>query len=313
MMAGMMKRVGYAPAGYAHPAYAEALAEFGQPRHLPRSHGWILQRSIPCGCANDAMGCYPLFMCRDWSALADDLETISDDLVSLVLVTDPFGDYTEVQLKESFPDVVRPFKEHFVADLSHAPASFVSQHHAYYSQRALKKLTVEECADPSLMLDEWCRLYDCLVARHGLTGIKAFSRSSFARQLAVPGLVMLRALADGETVGAHLWYVDQDVAFSHLAATNERGYELMAAYALYWRALELFSGRARYVDLGAGAGLGNQRGGGLDQFKRGWANAMRRTFFCGRIFDHSKYRELSDAKVAGETQYLPAYRAGEFN
>jgi hypothetical protein len=311
MMAGV-KQVDYAPAGYAHPAYTEALAEFGQPQQLPRSHGWILQRSIPGSSANDAMGCYPLFVCRDWSALGADLETLSRDLVSLVLVTDPFGDYTEAQLKEIFPDVVRPFKEHFVADLTEAPGSFVSKHHRYYSQRALKSVTVEECADPSLMLEEWCRLYECLVARHGLSGIKAFSRSSFARQLAVPGLVMFRALADGETVGAHLWYVDQDIAFSHLAATNERGYELMAAYALYWRALESFSGRARYVDLGAGAGLGSQGSGGLTQFKRGWANATRLTFFCGRIFDQSNYRELSAAKMAGETQYFPAYRAGEF-
>ena len=55
--------------GYAHPAYAESLAEFGVPRLLPRSGGWILERRIESFPDRDAAGCYPLFSCRDWSRL----------------------------------------------------------------------------------------------------------------------------------------------------------------------------------------------------------------------------------------------------
>ena len=66
-------------------------------------------------------------------------------------------------------------------------------------------------------------LYAHLTERHGITGIRAFSRAAFARQLAVPGLVMFRAAAAGETVGLHLWYVQDDVAYGHLGATSPRG------------------------------------------------------------------------------------------
>ncbi len=55
--------------GYLHRAYAEALAGYGRPRELPRSRGWILQRRIAAWAESDAMWCYPLFCCRDWSGL----------------------------------------------------------------------------------------------------------------------------------------------------------------------------------------------------------------------------------------------------
>ena len=62
------------------------------------------------------MGCYPIFTCQDWSQLANDLQDLGCDLVSLALVTDPFGEYDEPYLRRIF-DVVFAFKEHYVADL----------------------------------------------------------------------------------------------------------------------------------------------------------------------------------------------------
>src|SRR5690349_8434686 len=69
--------------GYLHPAYAESLSEFGRPRLLPRSRGWILERPIPACPYFDAMGCYPLFTCHDWSELPGDLVDLGSELVSL--------------------------------------------------------------------------------------------------------------------------------------------------------------------------------------------------------------------------------------
>src|SRR5438045_5100866 len=90
--------------GYAHPQYAASLGEYGAPRLLPRSRGWILERPIPGTDVRDAMGCYPLFACQDWSGLSDDLAEISRErsLVSVVLVTDPFGEYHEADLHAAF-------------------------------------------------------------------------------------------------------------------------------------------------------------------------------------------------------------------
>src|SRR3990172_4731763 len=74
--------------GYLHPGHAASLAEFGTPRPLPHSGGWLLERTIPGSESRDAMGCYPLFACRDWSRLPMDLEDLARDLVSVSLVTD---------------------------------------------------------------------------------------------------------------------------------------------------------------------------------------------------------------------------------
>jgi hypothetical protein len=78
--------------GYLHPLYAESLSEFGTPYELARCRGWILKRQIPGFSYYDAMGCYPLFPCQDWSKLSGDLEELGDQLVCLSVVTDPFGD-----------------------------------------------------------------------------------------------------------------------------------------------------------------------------------------------------------------------------
>jgi hypothetical protein len=217
--------------GYADPAYAASLAEFGAPRYLPRSGGWVLERSIPGSQARDAMGCYPLFVCQDWRALESDLDELQG-LVSLSLVSDPFGDYDEDVLRRCCPDVLIPFKPHFVTDLSRPIDDIVSRHHRYYARKALERVSLERCETPEAHLDDWIALYGHLIARHHLTGIKAFSRAAFAAQLRMPGLVMLRATCEGATIGAHLWYRQGDVAQSHLAAVSARGYELMASYAL---------------------------------------------------------------------------------
>lgn len=298
--------------GYAHPGYASALEEFGRPRSLAASGGWILERAIPDASAHDAMGCYPLFACDHWAGLREDLSALAGRLVSLTIVTDPFGDYTEPLLHEIFPDLVSRFKQHFVARLDQPAQDFVSAHHRYYAQRALARVQVEQCPDPPALLREWCVLYAQLVRRHRVTGIQAFSEESFARQLALPGVIAFRALFQGETVGVHLWLVDGEVAYSHLAATNDAGYEQMSAYALHWQALNFFAERVRYLDWGGGAGSRMDENDGLARFKRGWANDTRTAFLCGRILHLEAYRRLCANREFPARSYFPAYRAGEF-
>ena len=97
--------------GYLSARYARALSEFGAPRALPRSGGWLLERDIPEAQGRDAMGCYPIFACRDWRLLATDLAELEEHLVSVALVADPFGDHDRALLENCF-DFLRPFKEH---------------------------------------------------------------------------------------------------------------------------------------------------------------------------------------------------------
>ena len=302
------------PSGYRSPRYAEALAEFGTPRHLPESGGWILERDLPGGGGRDAMGCYPLFSCRDWSGLSGDLVHIGDDLVSLVLVADPFGDFELETLRRCFPDRMLAFKEHFTVDLSRPMDAVIGAHHRRNVRKALQAVSVERCPDPAALAETWTRLYSVLVERHGIRGISAFSPASFARQLAVPGLDMFVAQHGDEIVGMTLWYRQGDAGYYHLGAYSEQGYRLGASFAMFHHALHHFAGEGlREVDLGAGAGSSGDSADGLTRFKRGWATGTRTAWLCGRIFDHERYEALSGAR--GEVAaggYFPAYRRGEF-
>ena len=105
--------------GYASEGYAISLSEFGQPRFLPMSEGWIQERLIQNSSQKDARAMYPLFSCNKWTHLPQDLDVLQQDsgLVSLVIVTDPFGDYDEGLLHYCFPDLVRPFKRHYLVDM----------------------------------------------------------------------------------------------------------------------------------------------------------------------------------------------------
>lgn len=299
--------------GYLHPGYAESLAEFGLPYELPRSRGWILKRKIPDYNDHDAIGCYPLFTCRDWSQLHSDLDNLSGEFVSLALVASPFGNYDPAYLKSCFPDVFVPFKEHFVVDLDLPRESFVHPHHRRNARKALREFHIETCADAADFLDDWVLLYRTLVKRHTIVGIAAFSEDSFRKQLRVPGIKAFRAIRDGITAGMLLWYVQGDVAYYHLGAYSGHGYEQNASFALFSYAIDYFaqSGQ-RWLHLGAGAGASPSGASGLVRFKAGWATGRRTAYFCGRIFDQKKYDELVKAKGSfPATLYFPAYRAGE--
>lgn len=289
---------------YADSRYARSLAEFGEPLALPRSQGWLLERPLGDG-ARDLMGPYPLFACRNWSGLQGDLEELEQTAVSAVLVADPLGGADEGELRSAFPDLMRPYKRHQVRDNERpwrAPA-----HHRRHLRRAAAAVEVDVCADPPRHLDDWMRLYSTLVERHRLVGIRAFSRAAFARQLALPGLVAVRAERAGVTVGMTLWLADAPCAHYHLGAYSAAGYEVSASYAVFDCALRhLRDHGVRWVDIGGPPG--DEAGDGLERFKRGWANSERSAHLCGRVLDSAAYQRLSAGRSSG---WFPAYRAAE--
>lgn len=297
--------------GYLHPLYAASLAEFGEPRQLPRSGGWILQREIPgTRSLRDGMGAYPLFCCADWKGLKHDLQELSDDLVSLSLVTDPFGDFDVTDLEDCF-DKVMPFKKHFVADLSVPVHELVSKRHRGDARRSLREVAVEVCDNPVDYLDEWIELFRVLKKRHQIKALRTFSKNAFATQLQVPGLVMFKASRGNELVGLDLWYVQDDVAQGHLAAFSPTGYEAHASYATKWTMIEYFTGKVGWVNFGGAPGSSVNAEGGLSRFKRGWANTTHMTYFCSKVLNPDVYAKLDAAAGDHTDDYFPSYRHGE--
>ena len=241
--------------GYAHSGYARSLAEFGVPSPLRHSRGWVLERAIPGSSYNDAIGCYPLFSCGNWSKLALDIQGLHHGWISLAIVTDPFGEYDRALLDDCFRDVVKPFKEHHCVDLRLRPQEHISKHHQRNARKALKLLDVDICHNWREAVDEWTDLYAHLVRRHSIKGFAAFSRQAFLEQFQVPGLIGLRARYKDVTAGMILLYVRNDVAFYHLGAYNPLGYETNASFALFWRAIEYAKSLGlKWLELGGGSG-----------------------------------------------------------
>jgi Acetyltransferase (GNAT) domain len=293
--------------GYAGFRYAESLAEFGELRALPLSAGWLLERPVPGGGARDLMGPYPLFACGNWAGLPADFKALQNRAVSVVLVADPLGGADERDLERAFPDLMRPYKRHHVLDLDRPVR--LPEHHRRHIRRAAAAVDVVVCADPGLQLDEWMQLYSGLAERHELTGIRAFSRAAFARQLALPGLVAVRAEREGTTVGMALWLADAPTAHYHLAAYSTEGYEVSASYAIFERSLRhLRAQGVRWVDLGGSPDSG--AADGLERFKRGWASGERTAYLCGRVLDRAAYERLATGRGGN---WFPAYRAAEGN
>jgi hypothetical protein len=297
--------------GYRAAQYAEALSEFGTPLELPHSRSWILERPVPGSPCVDAIGCYPVFACDDWSRLGEDLEALSGRVVSLALVTDAFGNWTEEMLRRCF-DRVKPFKEHRVYDLTLPPEQYVARSHRRNARKALRRLRVEVTLDPAEHLEEWTALYGALIQRRHITGIRAFSAFSFAQQLRVPGVTMLRAFHGNRVIAAQLWYVHGEVGYCHLTAGSNLAYTLDAAYALYWSAIQHFRRELHWLDIGASTGLASDGRDGLGAFKSGWSTAIRPVFFCGRILDPVRYDQILCERRSRPTDYFPAYRQGEF-
>jgi hypothetical protein len=140
--------------------------------------------------------------------------------------------------------------------------------------------------------------------------VAAFSRKSFQRQFRVPGLLAFAARLGGEIVGMLLWYQQGDVAYYHLGAYSQPGYDEEASFVLFPHCFDrLKRAGVRWVNLGAGAGLGADASDGLTRFKRGWTDGSRTAYLAGRIFDREKYQALSASAAPGETDFFPAYRA----
>ena len=307
-----------APAtGYLNPDYVKALSEFGQPIELTSSRGWALRRAIDGGPECDAIGGYPFLACQDWTGLAADLEQLRGDLVSFACTPDPFGNYALSDLESLFPDCMHHFKDHFIADLSLPPERIISRHHRKYAERAFKKVEVEFSTVPYGYLEEWLTIFGTAVRQFGVTGIRAYSRAAFSRHLALPGAIMSLARHRGKLVAAHVQMLHGETAYAHLASQTEDAYHLGAAYALYHAEIHYYAGKVRWIDWGGGVGV-SVHDRGLSAFKRGWSTGTRPAYFCGRIFDRDRYRELARAREialgAGTSlaPYFPAYREGEF-
>lgn len=285
---------------YADPRYAAAFGAGYMPVYLPQADLHVLKRPIPGTDRFDAMGPYPLSPIRPDAKLVEDFALLqAQQIVSLVLVSDPFRRPELAALEAQF-DTAQLFKDHFVHDFAN-PAPY-SKHHRYEVRRAHRDCETR-IIDLKEYGDAWYGLYSRLIAKHGMTGIQAFSRDYFD-QIAALNPVIVGAFHEETLISAHLWFLHEGYVYSHLAASSDEGYRLRAAYAVYDFSIQHFAGqKARMLDLGAGAGLAGSQG--LTFLKQGFSSATVPCYLCCKILDEAAYAQLSAGKIGN---YFPLYR-----
>lgn len=279
---------------YASRAYAEGLSHVGRAVEVPEWRGFVLERSIPAG-GVDAAGPYPLTVLPGGADIAGGLARLADlGLVSAVTVPDPL----QGSDLSAFP-VRRPFKTHQLIDGPFTP----SKHHAERIRRGHRRCRVERrrLADH---LDDWRRLYAGLVERRSVGGTADFPDSYFGMLAAAPELEAFVAEIGSEVVAMTLWFACEGVIYNHLTASDAAGYANGASFALYDAAIQHFAGQG-VMNLGGGAGHGDDPADGLAAFKRGFANREVVAEVCGAVLDEGRNAALSAGR---STAFFPAYR-----
>jgi hypothetical protein len=297
--------------GYLDPLYANSFSEYSVPIYLERSKGWLLKREIQGTNYFDAMGTYPLFCCKDWDNLIADLESLKDNLVCVSFVTDPLA---KIGIREfsDYLSIFYPFKDHYVLDLTQPIDQVISSGRRKDARRALRNLDIDIQHSPNIDLDEWIYLYGLLIEKHKIQGIRTFSRKSFEKQLEIPETLYFRALHEGEIVGGKVVLIQNDAAYIHLSAHTNNGYKLDAGYAITWSVINYLKNKVHWINFGGSTNLDNGELDGLAQFKKGWSSEIRKSFFCGKIYNKEQYEEILLLKGINETKWFPAYRFGEY-
>jgi hypothetical protein len=59
---------------------------------------------------------------------------------------------------------------------------------------------------PALLTEVWSELYNLLIQRHGIIGLKVFFKKSFENQLLIPGVVVFCDEKEYKIFGMQFWY-----------------------------------------------------------------------------------------------------------
>ncbi len=288
---------------YLIPQYADAFLGIAQTIRLPSAQIPMLKQNILQTAYYDLASCYPRTPLFSLEAIDLDLVRLAhENYISLTFATDVLVQPEFAQYDALF-DYVYPFKQHYI--LNRQLPIVLSKHHRYEIKQAQKKCVVQPISLKE-NLEVWHLLYQKLVWRHRISGLQAFSKHYFQVLSELPNIRALAAFVDADIVSIHLWLSYQDKLYSHLAASNEKGYQHRASYAIYAYIIDIFQ-EFTWIDFGGNSGGCDNPQDGLSRFKSGFSNELRASYILGKIFNPDVYRELSVGIRA--KNYFPLYRS----
>lgn len=294
--------------GYYASDYCRSLGEFGKPYIGQSSRTGFLKKKFSG--YNDFCGQYPFVCTHSWGNVEDDLQIMKEHGgVSVVFVTDPFAE-TEVEENLKGLTLAKPFKKHFIVDLSRNWKQKLNSKKRNTIRNSLKLQNIRFFKGSREYAPVFWQLYCELIKRHNINGVQKLSEKVIGDQLEVEGSVVVEASVDEVPVGAMIWYTIDGKAYSHLHAQSQLGYRLHTNFALYFSVLEYFQKiGVEYACLGGVAGNVDTQDDGLANFKSLWADVTMSSWLCGEILDRAVYKKLVSESRAGSIDFFPAYRS----
>ncbi|MFO0891952.1 MAG: hypothetical protein U0790_22810 [Isosphaeraceae bacterium] len=236
----------------------------------------LLQRTAGRGSPLVATGLYPWTSLDPGCDLAGGLRFLKDQgIASVTILTDPVWCPPLDSLQSTFA-VCRPLKPAYIMDRS--IGSTIRKRHRNRINNANRLCRVHQVGFAEY-IDEWWNIYSRLVDRKDIAETQRVPRESWETIAELPGLVSFAAFEGGTLLAISLWIRYRDAAGGHFTACTDRGYEILASYACYARALSYFHD-CRLINFGGRTGVVESETDGLAEFKRGFANVTRTSYLC---------------------------------
>ncbi len=272
---------------------------------LPRSGLKVIQRRIR-GQYYDLLGVYPFVHEVDVALLELDLQELSSDVVSLVMVADPF---CSPQMLENTThwEVSRPFKRQSMLNLQTDDAPPWSKNLRRDIRIGTASNDLSWAKPGADSARTFWNLYQRIVEKHQVDGIARLSEKSIEQQLSCQGASMLIATDSKQVSGAAIIFRVGDWANLHLMAVHPGAMKSCAGAALLAQTIEqLRAEGSRLFNLGGSAGLQDAANDGLWKFKKRWGDCTGETALLGKVLNPSAYQTLCSGRQ--RRPFFPAYR-----
>lgn len=299
---------------FAQADYAKSLHGNAQLIHLPHVDGWVVRRSfkghgVAENITTDLSNPYPMFSCLNLQHIKDDikiLETSSD--VSLTLRTDVFDEAIIPKIRSDF-DFIRPFKTHYIAELSTPWREFASRNCRRYAAKAEASFQISRVMSPPDYAASLLKLNQTILKRVDVAFNVNLTEDILRQLLALPEVVLFDARNDDGLQGLALYMRYGDNVYAHTLGVTDQGRSDYAVYGLYGHALDYFQDNARAIDFGGNPGMAEDSENSIGSFKRAWSNKTQVSFICGKVLRPSLYEDLCQSRSVLQGDFFPAYRA----
>lgn len=294
---------------YRHPGYAASYNDSAEVLWLEHCDGWLVRRHIDGSSATDLANPYPLFCCKNLSAIDSDLIGLdTTTTASLVIRTDAFSQKQVSRRLTGFDNIFR-FKTHYIARFDQPWRSFARRNCRRLAARAKLSFDFRRVEKPATRARVLWELNQVILKRRNATQEAQLSQETLATQLTLPGVTLFEAHDERGVQAAACFMEVGEYAYAHLLGSSNQARDRFVVYGLYGHALDYYQQRVQAIDFGGAVGINSCSQDGLSQFKQGWCNQTGISYLCCKILNRDLYQEICRRRDTEGSAFFPAYRS----